>query len=131
MRFGLSLFSVVIIFIGLIGTTNAADVENGKLVFKRCIACHYADKSENKVGPSLQGVIERQAGTLAGYRFSQPMINAGKNGLIWTRDNLVNYLHNPQAMVKGTRMASIKIKDDSEIDDLIAYLKSASGDVQK
>ena len=71
-------------------------------------------------------MIGRQAGSIEGYRFSSAMTEAGKGGLVWTKENLLNFLHNPQAMVKGTRMASIKIKDDNEIDDLIAYLQDAS-----
>lgn len=114
-----------------IAGTQAADVENGKIVFKRCIACHNADKPNNKIGPTLQHIIGRQAGTLEGYRYSPAMMNAGKNGLIWNRDTLIAYLHNPQAMVKGTRMASIRLNNDSDIDDLIEYLKSVSPESQQ
>ena len=119
-------FGFGMIFCGIIDLSNAADPENGKIIFKRCIACHYADKTDNKIGPTLKGVIGRQAGSIEGYRFSSAMTEAGKGGLVWTKENLLNFLHNPQAMVKGTRMASIKIKDDNEIDDLIAYLQDAS-----
>ena len=119
-------FSFGMIFCGIVNQSNAADPENGKIIFKRCIACHYADKANNKVGPTLKNVIGRQAGSIEGYRFSAAMTDAGKGGLVWTKENLLNFLHNPQAMVKGTRMASIKIKDDNEIDDLIAYLQEAA-----
>ncbi len=126
MRFLKFFFSFGMVFCGIVGQSNATDPENGKIVFKRCVACHYADKTDNKVGPTLKGVIGRQAGSIEGYRFSSAMTEAGKGGLVWTKENLLNFLHNPQAMVKGTRMASIKIKDDNEIDDLIAYLQDAS-----
>lgn len=119
-------FGFGMIFFGVIDQSNAADPENGKIIFKRCIACHYANKTDNKVGPTLKDVIGRQAGSIEGYRFSSAMTEAGKGGLVWTKGNLLNFLHNPQAMVKGTRMASIKIKDDNEIDDLIAYLQEAA-----
>lgn len=104
--------------------THAADIENGKIVFKRCAACHNADKPDNRIGPTLQGIIGRKAGSLDGYRYSPAMVNAGKDGLIWTRETLMTYLHNPQGLVKGTRMASIRLNNDSDIDDLIEYLKS-------
>ncbi|WP_297323199.1 c-type cytochrome [uncultured Bartonella sp.] len=108
------------------GIADAADIENGKIVFKRCVACHNADKPDNKIGPTLQHIIGRQAGSLEGYRFSPAMVNAGKEGLLWNRDTLINYLHSPQTMVKGTRMASIRLTNENDIDDLIAYLNSVS-----
>lgn len=114
-----------------IAGTQAADVENGKIVFKRCAACHNADKPDNRIGPTLQGILGRRAGSLEGYRYSPAMTNAGKNGLIWNRDTLINYLHNPQAMVKGTRMASIRLNNDSDVDDLIEYLKSVLPESQQ
>lgn len=124
----ISAFLCLIIFSldTFISFAHAADVENGKIVFKRCVACHNADKADNKIGPTLLGIMGRPAGTLEGFRYSPAMVAAGKDGLIWTRDTLVNYLHNPQALVKGTRMASVRINNDSDIDDLIDYLKSVS-----
>ncbi len=114
----------IIAFANIITGTHAADIENSKIVFKRCAACHNADKPDNRIGPTLQGIIGRKAGSLEGYRYSPAMINAGQNGLVWNRETLITYLHNPQGMVKGTRMASIRLNDDSDIDDLIAYLES-------
>ena len=114
----------IMAFANIITGTHAADIENGKIVFKRCAACHNADKPDNRIGPTLQGIIGRKAGSLEGYRYSPAMINAGQNGLVWNRETLITYLHNPQGMVKGTRMASIRLNDDSDIDDLIAYLES-------
>ena len=109
-----------------ISGTQAADIENGKIVFKRCVACHNADNADNKIGPTLQHIIGRRAGTIEGYKYSPAMTNAGKDGLIWNRDTLITYLHNPQGMVKGTRMASIRLNNDNDVDDLIAYLNSFS-----
>ncbi|WP_246791714.1 c-type cytochrome [Bartonella apis] len=116
-------FTIFVLF-SLMSATHAADIENGKIVFKRCAACHNADKPDNRIGPTLQGIIGRKAGALEGYRYSPAMVNAGKDGLIWTRETLMTYLHNPQGLVKGTRMASIRLNNDSDIDDLIEYLKS-------
>lgn len=107
-----------------ISISYADDIEQGKQVFRRCAACHYADKNANKVGPTLLNLMGRQAGTVDGYNFTASMVDAGKNGLIWNRDTLLQYLHNPREMVKGTRMASIKLNNDTDIENLISYLKS-------
>lgn len=104
----------------------AGNAEDGQRIFRRCVACHYADRPGNRIGPSLKNVMQRRAGTEPGYRFSPAMIKAGENGLVWDKKTLTEYLHNPQAMVPGTRMASVKITSEKDIDDLIAYLKKAS-----
>ncbi|RCL04097.1 MAG: cytochrome c class I precursor [Candidatus Tokpelaia sp. JSC189] len=104
----------------------ADNAENGHRIFHRCIACHYADRKGNRIGPSLKNIMQRRAATEPGYRFSSAMVKASKKGLIWNKRTLTEYLHNPQAMVPGTRMASVKITSKKDIDDLIAYLKKVS-----
>lgn len=121
----------VIIFITLSfansAVSEAADIEVGKKVFKLCAVCHYADRNQNKIGPTLFNLMGRKAGTVAGYHYSAAMTKAGDNGLVWTNETLKQYLHAPQQLVKGTLMASIRITNDAYIDDLIAYLESVSG----
>lgn len=105
---------------------HAGNPEDGQRIFHRCAACHYADRPGNRIGPSLKNVMQRRAGTEPGYRFSAAMIKAGENGLVWDKKTLTEYLRNPQAMVPGTRMASVKITSEKDMDDLIVYLKKAS-----
>jgi len=121
-------FWAIIITLSFVNTTisEAADIEAGKKVFKLCAVCHYADRNQNKIGPTLLNLMGRKAGTVAGYHYSAAMVKAGDNGLVWTNDTLKQYLHAPQQLVKGTLMASIRITNDALIDDLIAYLQSVS-----
>lgn len=111
-------------------TTNIASaelsaIEHGKQVFnKRCSLCHFADKLQNRIGPSLHGVIGRKAGSLANYTYSAAMVKAGQNGLIWSKDNFEIYLHNPHKMIKGTKMAILFMNNQTELDDLVTYLSS-------
>jgi len=106
----------------------AGDSANGAQVFRRCVVCHYADEEKNKVGPSLKNLIGSQAGTKDGYRYSPAMSKAGEEGLFWNRETLTEYLRNPQAMVRGTRMAAVRITSDQDVDDLIAYIIEVSQD---
>jgi len=109
----------------------AGDSDEGGRVFRRCVACHYADEEKNKVGPSLKNLIGSQAGSKEGYRYSPAMSKAGQEGLVWNRETLIEYLRNPQAMVRGTRMAAVRITSTKEIDDLIAYILKASQDAEE
>jgi len=102
------------------------DANAGATVFNKCKVCHVAETDQNKVGPSLNGVIGRVAGTHAGFAYSKAMVEAGKAGLQWDEATLRDYLHNPKAKVKGTKMAFPGLKDDTEITNLLAYLEQYS-----
>lgn len=105
----------------------AGDPAHGETVFKKCLACHaVGEDAKNKVGPILNGVIGRTAGTLEGYKFSQAMIDAGAAGTVWDEEHLTTYLSNPKAMIKGTKMAFAGLKAPEDIADVIAYLETFS-----
>ncbi|WP_353641169.1 cytochrome c family protein [Mesorhizobium sp. WSM2239] len=105
------------------GQSLAQDAAAGEKVFAKCKACHVADTDQNKIGPTLKGVIGRTAGTLEGYKFSPAMVEAGKGGLVWDDATLTEYLKAPKTMVKGTKMAFAGLKKDEDLADVIAYLK--------
>ncbi|MBP2445259.1 c-type cytochrome [Rhizobium leguminosarum] len=102
------------------------DATAGATVFKKCATCHVAESDTNKVGPSLNKLFGRKAGTHPDFAYSAGMKAAGEGGLVWDETVLRDYLHNPRAKVKGTKMAFVGLKDDQEITDLIAYLKQYS-----
>jgi cytochrome c len=102
------------------------DVSVGAVVFKKCAICHIADTDKNKIGPSLNGLFGRTAGTHPDFSYSPAMQQAGKGGLVWSETELRDYLHDPKTKVKGTKMTFVGLKDDTEITNLIAYLKQYS-----
>jgi cytochrome c len=110
----------------LAGPSHAQDAAAGEQVFAKCKACHIASEDKNKVGPSLMGLIGRTAGTHDGYKYSPAMMDAGKGGLVWDEANLTQYLHEPKAMVKGTKMSFPGLKVDADIANVVAYLKQFS-----
>jgi len=100
---------------------RAADAAHGKQVFRQCSVCHSDKEGENRVGPSLAGVVGRKAGEAPGFNYSKAMKDSG---MTWNHDSLEKYLENPQGVVKGTRMAFPGVKNDKDRDDVIAYLES-------
>jgi cytochrome c len=102
------------------------DAEAGATVFKKCQACHVIDKDQNRVGPSLQNAIGRKAGTHANFRYSPAMVEAGEKGLVWDEAALREYLQDPKAMIKGTKMVFPGLKKEEDITNVIAYLKQHS-----
>jgi cytochrome c len=105
------------------GQSLAQDAAAGEKVFAKCKACHIADSDQNKIGPTLKGVIGRTAGTLEGFKYSPAMVEAGTGGLVWDDATLTEYLKAPKAMVKGTKMAFAGLKKDEDLANVIAYLK--------
>jgi cytochrome c len=100
-----------------------ADAAKGAKVFNKCKACHNVDKPANKIGPSLQGVFGRTAGTVEGYNYSDAM---KASGIVWSIETLGNYLKAPKEMVPGTKMTFVGLKKDDDIENLMAYLEEAA-----
>lgn len=108
---------------------QAADVDQGKKIFNRCKACHaVGEGAKNRVGPQLNELFGRAAGSVDGYIYSKAMSEAGEQGLIWKDDTLAVYLAAPKAMIKGTKMAFAGLKKEDQIADLLAWLKQEVGD---
>jgi len=101
------------------GKALTGDPDKGKSVFNKCMACHSIKAGENRVGPSLNGVIGRAAGTVAGFNYSA----ANKNsGITWTQQKIFDYLLKPNAMVPGTKMVFPGLPAAQDRADVIAYL---------
>jgi len=106
---------------------NAQDADAGKKVFKKCAACHaVGDGAKNKIGPELNELIGRIAGSLEDFKYSKAMVSAGEDGLVWNNDTLTEYLTKPRGFIKGTKMAFGGLKKDAEIENVIAYLATYS-----
>ena len=100
----------------------AGDAEAGKTAFnRRCAVCHSVAEGQNKVGPSLHGVIGRHSGSVANFNYSPAMKGADKT---WDAAAIDTYLQDPKAYVPGNRMILAGIKDEAERQNIIAYLEA-------
>ena len=93
----------------------------GEALFARCAACHSLEPGQNNVGPTLHAIVGRAAGSVAGFRYSDANANAD---LVWSEENLFEYLEAPRAFMPGTYMVFPGLRDPQERADLIAYLAS-------
>lgn len=106
------------------GTTFASftgTAAAGKIVFAQCRTCHVTDAGVNKTGPSLNGIIGRKSGSVAGFNYSPA--NAG-SGVTWSKEKLFQYLEKPQRVIPQTKMIFPGIPDAQKRADLIAYLEN-------
>ena len=105
---------------------HAQDIEAGETVFKKCSACHaVGPDAKNRVGPQLNGLFGRTAGSVEGYRYSDANANSG---IVWSEDIFAEYIRNPRGYIPGTKMAFVGLKKDDEIANITAYLKQFQTD---
>jgi cytochrome c len=103
------------------GAVLAQDAGAGERVFAQCRACHQVGPTaRNGIGPHLNGVAGRQAGSIGGYAYSPALKNSG---LTWDEATFTDYIRDPRAKVPGTKMVYAGLKDEQRMKDLIAYLK--------
>ncbi|HRF08202.1 MAG TPA: cytochrome c family protein [Xanthobacteraceae bacterium] len=129
MRHLLKTLPLAAALIALAGPVYAQDIADGQKSFNKCRACHtVGENAKNGVGPLLNGIFGRKAGTVDGFKYS----DANKNsGIVWDEKNFATYIKDPKAFMPGNRMAFLGIKNDTEIANLTAFLKQYDKDGKK
>ena len=120
---------VALLAVAGVGEVLAQDAAAGEKVFGVCKACHQiGETAKNSVGPQLNGIIGRKAGTVPGYNYTA----ANKeSGITWDEATFREYIKNPKAKIPGTKMIYAGLKDEKRIDDLLAFLKQFDADGKK
>ncbi len=110
------------------GATEAGLTESGKGLFeKECARCHEIGAgARNKVGPHLDALFGRVAGSISEFRYSTAVKTAGEGGLVWDEDTLSHYVEKPREFLKGNRMSYRGMASADDRAALIAYLKSSA-----
>ena len=111
---------VILVASAAVPGASAQDAAAGKTSFNKCLACHaIGEGAKNKVGPQLNGLDGRKSGTAPDYNYS----DANKNsGITWNEAAFKEYIKDPKARIPGTKMVFVGIKNETEINDLWAYM---------
>jgi cytochrome c len=123
-----------VIFVGVLAVASisgarAQDAAAGETVFAVCKVCHQIGaNAKNSIGPALNGIIGRKAGTYPGYTYSA----ANKNSdITWDDATFREYITDPKAKIPGTKMIYAGLKDEQKTRDLLAHLKQFGPDGKK
>jgi cytochrome c len=111
------------------GVSLAQDVGAGETSFKKCMPCHdIGEDAKTKVGPELNGLDGRKSGTAPDFNYSE----ANKNsGITWNEQTFKEYIKDPRAKIKDTKMIFPGIKNEKEVDNLWAYISQFKADGSK
>jgi cytochrome c len=103
------------------------DPIRGEILFKACSNCHeVGEGAKNKVGPHLDGIFGRTAGSLDGFNYSGAMKKAGAEGLLWSEHSLEEYIAKPRDFIKGNRMSFRGMDNPQDRKDIVAWLQRVS-----
>lgn len=112
--------------VALASPAVAGDPAAGQRVFAQCRACHQVgETARNAVGPQLNGLFGREAGSVEGYTYSAAFDALEK---VWDHENFAVYIRNPRQVTPGTKMVYAGLRNDKQIEDLIAYLDQFNAD---
>jgi cytochrome c len=124
----------LMVLVALTGAASAeqdaeeiGDRERGQKLFAQCVGCHQVGaQAQNRIGPHLNGIFGRRAAANDGFDYSEGILRAASDGLIWDLRRLDAYLENPKALVSGTRMNFAGLKKPKDRADVLAYLRDFS-----
>jgi cytochrome c2 len=110
---------------GLPALLAAASAEDGSKVFRKCAACHKVEEGKNAVGPSLYGVVGRDVGAVADFKYSGALSKVAE---VWDFETLFAYLEDPRSYAPGTSMAFSGLAKPEDRAAVIVYLNEAGPD---
>jgi cytochrome c len=104
-----------------------ANTNSDKAAFNNnCRTCHSLKEGDNRLGPSLGGIIGAKAGTRPGYaNYSGAMKSSG---ITWDEQTLDRFITNPEDVVPNNNMKPfIGVPDPAVRKKIVAALKSEAG----
>ena len=114
---------VMLTMLGSIAAAQANAQDDGQTAFNNnCRTCHTMKEGDHRQGPSLAGIVGREAGSAPGYDFSTSL---RQSGIVWDDASLDQFIENPDQLVNGNTMKPYGgITDPALRKTIIAFLKT-------
>lgn len=138
MKFRLMTAVLVLAAAPVLADEEGGDAAEGEENFRQCASCHAVVTPEGETlagrgttGPNLYGIAGGPAGSVEGFRYSDAMLAAGEQGLIFDEANFVAYVQDPTGFIReftGDGSARVKmtfkVREEEDALDFYAYLAS-------
>jgi cytochrome c len=97
--------------------------DDGKVAYNNaCRTCHSFKPGDNRLGPTLHGVVGRKAGSVEGFAFSPAMKDSG---ITWDEATLDKFITSPNQVVSGNKMQPFGgVADAGDRKKIVDYLKT-------
>lgn len=99
-------------------TTLAAD--GTKLFKKNCKKCHTMEPGKHTIGPSLAGIVGKQAGKQDFKKY----VALKDSDIVWTEENLDAWIEDPKKFIGKRTTMVVKVKKEEQREAIIEYLKN-------
>jgi len=110
-----------------LGNAERAQAE----IWPQCSGCHQIGiDARNYIGPHLNEIFGRRAGTVPGFAYSEGLRRAGSDGMVWDAARLDAYLENPRFLVSRTNMSFPGLDNSDDRADMVAFLRAFSASPQ-
>jgi cytochrome c len=120
--------------------TATGDADAGESAFRQCQSCHVVENGDGEVlagraaktGPNLYGVVGRAAGVVEDFRYSDIIVLAGEQGMVYDEANFVAYVQDPTGHLRevtgddGRGKMTYKVRKEEDAIDLYAFLAQFS-----
>lgn len=100
----------------------AADLDGEVLFNTHCRNCHSVNKDDNRLGPSLFGVVGQEAGKVAGFT----AYSGSLKGFKWDEATLDKFIASPTSVAPNTSMNYPPVGDPAQRKAIIDFIKSKS-----
>lgn len=91
----------------------AGQQADGEVAFNtHCRQCHSVKPNDNRLGPSLHGIIGKKAGTVEGFNNYSESLK--KSGLTWDEATLDKFIEAPDKVIAGNNMKPFAGIPDAE-----------------
>lgn len=115
---------VLAAFFGVSSAAFAAEPVDGEAAFNNaCRTCHSAKAGDNRLGPSLHGVVGRKAGAAEGFAYSGALKTST---IVWDKATLEAFIADPEKVAPGNNMKPFTgLSDAAQRAAIIAFLDTS------
>lgn len=117
-------FALVAAFAGTAPQAMGQGIDGEAAFNNACRTCHTTRPGDNRLGPHLNGIVGRKAGSAEGFNYSQSMKSSG---ITWDEASLDKFIANPDAVVQNNNMKPYTgLSDPGLRKAIIGFLKTRS-----